>query len=294
MAVPAAAHGERQRRVYSAAFVLGASTSIQLGAALATTLFDELGLAGTVLLRLLFAAVALLVVWRTPIRGHSARAWRLIITFGVLVAGMNMSFYTAIDRIPLGIVTALAFMGPLAVAVAGSRRPSDGIWVLFAAAGVVLLSPGIGQSVEAFGVLIALLAGAFWAGYILISARVGQAFEGGHGLALAMAVGALVMLPAGIAVGGSALLQPELLAVGFGVAILSTAIPYSLELEALRRVPPGTVGVLMSMQPAVAVVIGFIALGQGLAASELLAVGLIVIASAGALGSSRGPAPVEA
>lgn len=275
--------------------MLGAATSIQLGAAAATTLFDELGLAGTVLLRLLFAAIALLALWRSPFRGHSALAWRLIIAFGLVVAGMNMSFYSAIDRIPLGIVTALAFIGPLAVAVWTSRQASDILWIVLAAAGVVLLSPGVGQSVEALGVAFALLAGAFWGTYIVTSARVGQAFEGGHGLALAMTVGAAVMLPVGVVSGGSALLRPELLAVGLAVALLSTALPYSLELEALRRLPAGTVGVLMSMQPAVAVVVGLVALDQGLTATELLAVGLIVIASAGALGSVRGgPAPLEA
>jgi inner membrane transporter RhtA len=275
--------------------VLGAATSIQLGAATATTLFDELGLAGTVLLRLLFAAIALMALWRSPFRGHSALAWRLIIAFGLVVAGMNMSFYSAIDRIPLGIVTALAFIGPLAVAVWTSRQASDILWIVLAAAGVVLLSPGVGQSVEALGVAFALLAGAFWGTYIVTSARVGQAFEGGHGLALAMTVGAVIMLPVGVVSGGSALLRPELLAVGLAVALLSTALPYSLELEALRRLPAGTVGVLMSMQPAVAVVVGLVALDQGLTATELLAVGLIVIASAGALGSVRGgPAPLEA
>ena len=275
--------------------MLGAATSIQLGAATATTLFDELGLAGTVLLRLLFAAIALMALWRSPFRGHSALAWRLIIAFGLVVAGMNMSFYSAIDRIPLGIVTALAFIGPLAVAVWTSRQASDILWIVLAAAGVVLLSPGVGQSVEALGVAFALLAGAFWGTYIVTSARVGQAFESGHGLALAMTVGAVVMLPVGVVSGGSALLRPELLAVGLAVALLSTALPYSLELEALRRLPAGTVGVLMSMQPAVAVVVGLVALDQGLTATELLAVGLIVIASAGALGSVRGgPAPLEA
>lgn len=294
MAPETPVRGDRAGEVYAAGFVLGAATSIQLGAATATTLFDELGLAGTVLLRLLFAAVALLAIWRSPFRGHSALAWRLVVAFGLVVAGMNMSFYAAIDRIPLGIVTALAFIGPLTIAVWTSRRAADILWVLLAGAGVVLLSPGIGQSVEALGVVFALLAGAFWAAYIITSARVGRAFEGGHGLALAMVIGALVMLGPGIASGGDSLLRPELLGVGVAVALLSTALPYSLELEALRRLRAGTVSVLMSMQPAVAVIIGLVALGQGLAATELLAVALIVAASAGALSSARGPVPIEA
>ena len=292
MAELAPAAAERGRELSAAGFVLGAATSIPLGAAIATSLFDEVGLVGTVFLRLLFAAAALLLIWRSPLRGRSRRAWRLIITFGLVVAAMNTSFYSGIDRIPLGIVTALAFIGPLSIAVYSSRRSSDVLWIVLAAAGVVLLSPGVGASVDALGVFFSLLAGAFWAAYILTSARVGRELAGGHGLALAMGIGALAMLGPGIASGGSALLAPEVLAVGAGVALLSTAVPYSLELEALRRAPAGTIGVLMSMQPATAVVIGLIVLDQGLAASELLAITLIVIASAGALSNARTP-PVE-
>ena len=284
---------DRQGRVYAAGLVLGAATSIPIGAAIASTLFDEVGPAGIVFLRLLFAAALLLALWRSPLRGHSAAAWRLIITFGVVVAGMNLAFYLAIDRIPLGIVTALAFTGPLAIAVWSSRKAGDIVWVVLAAAGVILLSPGIGQSVETLGLVFALIAGAFWAAYVLTSEKVGQAFEGGHGLALAMMIGAVVMLAPGVAAGGTALLRPEVLAVGIVVALLSTALPYSLELEALRRVPSGTYGVLLSMQPATAVVVGFIGLNQDLTATELAAVSLIVVASAGALNNARAPAPLE-
>ena len=285
--------GDRQGRVYAAGLVLGAATSIPIGAAIASTLFDEVGPAGIVFLRLLFAAAVLLALWRSPFRGHSAAAWRLIITFGVVVAGMNLAFYLAIDRIPLGIVTALAFTGPLAIAVWSSRKAGDIVWVVLAAAGVVLLSPGVGQSVETLGLVFALIGGAFWAAYVLTSEKVGQAFEGGHGLALAMMIGAVVMLAPGVAAGGTALLRPEVLAVGIVVALLSTALPYSLELEALRRVPSGTYGVLLSLQPATAVVVGFIGLNQDLTPTELAAVGLIVVASAGALKNTRAPAPIE-
>ena len=162
--------------------------------------------------------------------------------------------------------------------------------MVLAAAGVVLLSPGVGQSVETLGLVLALIAGAFWAAYVLTSEKAGRAFEGGHGLALAMMIGAVVMLAPGVAAGGTALLRPEVLAVGIVVALLSTALPYSLELEALRRVPSGTYGVLLSMQPATAVVVGFIGLNQDLTATELAAVGLIVVASAGALKNARAPA----
>src|SRR3954464_5707583 len=214
--------------------VMGAIASVQVGAAIATTLFDELGPAGTVLLRTGFAAVALLVVWRPRLRGRPAGSVRDAVLFGVVLAGMNLSFYAALDRIPLGIAVALEFTGPFAVAVAGSRRASDLLWVALAAGGIVLLSPAVHGSLDGLGVAFALLAGAFWAAYIVLAARVGRGFRGGEGLAVAMAVAALLLIPVGVVGGGGELARPGLLAVGLTVAVLSSAIPYSLELEALR------------------------------------------------------------
>jgi inner membrane transporter RhtA len=274
--------------------VMGAIASVQLGAAIATTLFDELGPAGTVLLRTGFAAVALLVLWRPEIRGKSPVQLRDAVLYGLVLAGMNLSFYAALDRIPLGIAVTLEFTGPFAVAVAGSRRASDLVWVALAAGGIVLLSPGIHGSLDTTGALLALLAGAFWATYIVLAARVGRAFSGGQGLTLAMVVATVVLLPSGIVAGGSDLGDPGLLASGLAVALLSSAIPYSLELEALRRLPKGTFGVLMSLEPAVAALVGLVALGQDLSAEEVVAIGLVVAASAGALSAARTPSPVEA
>jgi inner membrane transporter RhtA len=274
--------------------VMGAIASVQLGAAVATTLFDELGPAGTVLLRTGFAAVALVVVWRPHLHGRTRGALRDAALYGLTLAAMNLSFYGALDRIPLGIAVTLEFTGPFAVAVAGSRRASDLLWVALAAAGIVLLSPGVHGSLDTTGALLALLAGVFWAAYIVLAARVGRAFSGGQGLTLAMVVATLVLLPSGIVAGGSDLGDPALLAAGLAVALLSSAIPYSLELEALRRLPKGTFGVLMSLEPAVAALVGLVALGQELSADEVVAIALVVAASAGALSAARTPSPVEA
>jgi inner membrane transporter RhtA len=281
-------------RATSIFLVLGAVLSVQLGAAGATTLFDEVGPGGTVLLRVGLAAAVLVALWRPALGGHSPLEWRLVALFGISLAGMNFSFYEALDRIPLGIAVTLEFVGPLGVAIAGSRRRLDLAWVGLAGAGILLLSPGVGESLDLAGAGLALLAGSFWAAYILLSARVGRAFPGGNGLALAMLIAALGLIPVGIADGGAELLAPGVLAVGLAVGLLSSAIPYSLELEALRRLPERSFGVLMSLEPAVAALVGLIALGQDLEAAEVLAIALVVIASAGALSTAGAPTPVEA
>jgi inner membrane transporter RhtA len=207
---------------------------------------------------------------------------------------MNLSFYEALDRIPLGIAVTLEFVGPLGVAIAASHRRLDLVWVVLAAAGIVLLSPGFGGSIDALGALFALIAGGFWAAYIVLSARVGQEFEGGTGLALALTIGTIPLIPVGIADGGGDLVSGSVLAAGLGVAVLSSAVPYSLELEALRRLAVGTFGVLMSLEPAVAALVGFVVLEQDLSAAELLGISLVVAASAGALGSGRALRTAEA
>jgi inner membrane transporter RhtA len=262
--------------------VLAAVASVQFGAALAKTLFDEIGPGGTVFLRVLVGAIALALVWRPRVAGHDARDLRLAVVFGLVLAGMNLAFYAAVDRIPLGIAVTFEFVGPLGVAVFGSRRPLDLIWVALAAAGILLLSDFGGADLDALGVALALLAGACWAAYILISARVGQAFPGGSGLTLAMVVAAASLAPVGIADAGGELLVPWILAVGAAVGVLSSAIPYALELEALRRLPVGVFGVLMSLEPAVAALAGFVVLGEELVTREVVAIMLVVAASAGA------------
>jgi inner membrane transporter RhtA len=273
------------------ALVLAAVASVQFGAALAKTLFDEAGPGGTVFLRVAFAAVLLLVLWRPRVRGHERRDLWLAAAFGLSLAGMNLAFYGALDRIPLGVAVTFEFVGPLGVAVAASRRALDVLWVVLAAAGILLLSDfgGFG-GLDAVGVALALLAGAFWAAYIVLAARAGQAFPGGSGLALAMVVATVLLLPVGVADGGESLLEPEVLGVGAAVAVLSSAIPYSLELEALRRLPAGVFGVLMSLEPAVAALAGYVVLDQALVARELLAIALVVVASAGAARAAPVPA----
>ncbi len=284
----------QSQRASSVALVLGGVVSVQVGAAIATTLFDELGPTGTVLVRVGFAALVLVAVWRPAVRGLRPPAWRLVVLFGAALAAMNLSFYASLDRIPLGLAVTLEFVGPLGVAIAGTRRALDLAWVALAAAGIVLLSPAPGGSLDALGAGLAFLAGLFWAAYILLAARLGRAFGGGDGLALAMVVASILLAPVGIAGGGAALLEPGALAIGLCVAVLSSVIPYSLELEALRRLRESTFGVLMSLEPGVAALAGLIILGQGLSAAQVAAIVLVGAASAGALGTSRAPAPVEA
>jgi inner membrane transporter RhtA len=272
----------RADRIPPTALVLAGIGSVQFGAAFAKTLFDNVGPAGTVFLRVVFAAIVLMAVWRPTLRGRSRIDWRLIVAFGFVLVAMNLSYYESLDRIPLGVAVTFEFVGPLGVAVAGSRHALDLVWVALAAVGILLLSDLGGGGLDGLGVAFALLAGCFWAAYILLSARVGQAFPGGQGLALAMAVGALMLAPVGIGQGGSDLLSTEVLAIGFAVAVLSSAIPYTLELEALRRMPSNVFGVLMSLEPAAASLAGFLVLGQDLVAREIVAIGFVVAASAGA------------
>jgi inner membrane transporter RhtA len=265
---------------------------VQLGSAAATTLFDEVGPTGTVLLRLLFAAIVLLALWRPTLRGLDREARALALAFGVSLAAMNFCFYMSLDRISLGIAVTFEFIGPLAVALLGSRRRIDLLWVALAAAGVVLLAGPAGDPDPA-GVAFALGAGFFWGAYILLSARVGRAFPGGDGLALAMAVAAALLVVPGVAGAGEALLDWRVVAVGAAVGVLSSVIPYSFELEALRRLSTGVFGVLMSLEPAVAALVGLFALSQGLSAAEALGIALVTTASAGALRRST-EAPTEA
>jgi inner membrane transporter RhtA len=271
--------------------VLVAIASVQLGAAFAKSLFDDVGPPGAVFLRVLFAAVLLGALWRPRPGAHTGAELRLAAIFGLTLAAMNLSFYEAFDRIPLGVAVTLEFIGPLGVAVAGSRRALDVVWVTLAGGGVLLLAaPWSAGSVSGAGVAFALLAGAFWAAYIVVNERVGRTFAGGSGLALAMAFGSVLLVPAGLASGGTDLLDPAVLAVGATVAVLSSAIPYSLELEALRRLPPRVFGVLMSLEPAVAALAGLAVLGQVLAPREVAGIALVVTAS---LGASRSAAVAE-
>ena len=283
---------ERRERALSISLVLSGVVSVQIGAALATTLFDDLGPAGTVFVRVAFSALVLAALWRPALRGLRGAARRDIALYGLSLAAMNLSFYAALDRIPLGIAVTLEFVGPLGVAFASSRGRREVVWAVLAGVGILLLAPIPGGSLDAAGVGLALFAGVWWGIYILLATRVGRQAPGGSGLALAMCFATVLLLVPGLIGGGAELADPELLGVGFAVAMLSSAIPYSVELEALRRLPQGVFGVLMSLEPGVAAVVGFVGLDQGLAEREVVAIALVVIASAGALRSA--PVAVEA
>jgi inner membrane transporter RhtA len=266
----------------SPALVIGAIASVQFGSALATTVFHRVGPAGAVLLRLVTASIVLMALWRPALRTRSRRDLLLAALFGLILAAMNVTFYEAIRRIPLGVGVTIEFVGPLTVAIIGSRRRLDLLWVALAAGGIVLLMRGGVHGLNTLGVIFALIAGGMWGAYILVNARVGRKFEEGTGLAIAMCVASLAALPVGLAEGGAKLLQPHVLLVGFGVGMLSSAIPYTFEMEALRRIATNVFGVLMSLEPAMAALAGFIVIGQGLSSRELVGIALVVIASVGA------------
>jgi inner membrane transporter RhtA len=272
--------------------VVGGIVSVQGGAAIAIKLFPAVGAGGAVFLRLAVAAVVLGCVVRPPVRSFSRADLGLVIAFGLVLGVMNASFYLALDRIPLGVAVTIEFLGPLGVAVAGSRRLIDAAWVILAALGVLLLSGG-GGHLSAAGVAYAAVAAACWAAYILLSQRVGRAVPGLSGLAVALGVGAILTMPYGLVAGGTALLRPAVLGKGVAVALLSSVVPYSLELSALRRLRAATFGVLMSLEPAMAALSGLLFLGQHLRAREWLAVVAVMLASVGATAAARGQARVE-
>ncbi|MEU7481246.1 DMT family transporter [Lentzea sp. NPDC042327] len=267
------------------ALVLLGIVSVQVGAAFAKQLFTSVGATGTVAVRLVLAAAVLLLIWRPSLR-VDRRTLLVVASYGGVLAAMNLTFYQALDRIPLGATVTIEFLGPLAVAVAGSRRWLDGVWVVLAGGGVLLLTRAQG-GLDLVGVLFALAAAVCWAGYILIAAKLGSQTSDGKGLALAMVVGAVIALPFGAASAGTALLDPFVLVAGLAVALLSSVVPYSLELEALRRIPPRVFGILMSLEPAVAAVAGLVLLGEHLEPAQWVAVCCVVIASVGATRSAR-------
>ncbi|GDY32963.1 threonine transporter RhtB [Gandjariella thermophila] len=273
------------------ALVLLGIVSVQLGASVAKQMFAVAGSLGVVAMRLVFAAVVLLVVWRPSVRTlRTLRADRRLLTvvlgYGAVLAGMNMAFYQALARIPQGVAVTVEFLGPLSVALLGSRRWLDALWAALAAAGVLLLTED-GGAVRWTGVAFALLAAACWASYILLGAALGRRTTDGQGLAVAMAFGGLFAAPLGVAQAGATLLRPEVLAAGLAVALLSSVVPYSLELEALRRIPPRVFGVLMSLEPAVAALAGLVVLGEALAPTQWLAICCVVVASIGATRGAR-------
>ena len=261
--------------------MVGASiVSVQLGAAIAASLFDQVGAPGTVLLRQGLAAVVLLLIARPRLAGRSRGDWVAVCAFGLVLAAMNVCFYEAVERLPLGIAVTIELFGPLGLAASLSRRRREFACVLLAAVGVVLLG-GATRHLDPVGVAFDLVAAAGWASYILLSRRTGSRFEGVDGLALAMVVATVAIAPLGIATGGARLLEPRALLIGLAVAMLSAAIPFTLETHALRAVGPRTFGVVMSTSPAVAGVMGWLVLNESLGWLQAAAIGCVVLASVG-------------
>lgn len=274
--------------------VIGAVASVQGGAAIATRLFPDVGPGGTVLLRLLVSAVLVTAVVRPSLRDYRPTDLGWAVAYGLVLAVMNATFYESLSRIPLGVAVTIEFIGPLAVATAGSRRPVDVLWVALAAGGVVLLTSAGGKHVDALGVVLALLTGVCWGAYILLVKRVGNALPGATGLAIALTVGSLAVLPFGLITAGNRLWNAGIWGRGAAVAVLSSAAPYTLELFALRRLRAAVFGVLMSLEPAAAALSGLLFLSQHLALHEWAAVALVVVASIGAtLGARADTQPVE-
>lgn len=268
-------------RIPAPLLVLGAIVSVQLGSAVAKGLFDDLGAAGTTLLRLGLAALLLLAVLRPRLRLWTAGQWQAAALLGAAMAGMNLVFYLSLRTVPLGVAVTVEFLGPLLLALAQTRRVVDLCCALAAAAGVVLLGTGGGTDAPLSGLLLAFVAGLFWAAYIVASARVGAVLPGTDGLAVALAVAAVLVLPFGAEGALEVVDRPALLVGAIVVALLSSVVSYGLELSALRRIPTRVFGILMSLEPAAAAIAGLLVLGQALGGREVVALLLVSAASLG-------------
>lgn len=266
--------------------VLIGIASVQLGAGFAKSLFDEVDPTTIVWLRLATSMLVLVAVLRPRLRGRTREDWLVVLAFGASLALMNWAIYQSFARIPLGVAVTIEFIGPLTLAVLGSRRPRDLAWVVLAAIGVLLLGFD-GDDLDAAGVAFALLAGAAWAAYILLSARTGRHWEGLDGLAVASVVAAVLLTPFAVGIGGEDLLDPRILLIGAAVGLLSSVIPYSCELVALRSLSPGVFGILMSLEPAAAALAGIVVLGELLGPAQYAAVACVIAASVGATRTGR-------
>ena len=255
--------------------------SVQFGAAVSKGQFDEIPPIGMVLLRLLTSSLILLALARPRLDGRTGADWRPVLALGLALGAMNWAFYESFARIPLGVAVTIEFIGPLAVAALGSRRPRDLVWVGLAALGIVLFGAGPSK-VDALGFGLALLAGGFWALYIVSTAATGRRWAGVDGLAVASTVATLAIAPFAVATAGARLLEPRLLVLGALVGLLSSVIPYSLEMVALRTLPPRVFGILMSMEPAAAALVAAVLLQEWLTPLQLIAMACVIAASVGA------------
>ena len=272
--------------------VIGAIVSVQVGAAFAKSLFELAPPTAIAWLRMAVAAVVLMLVARPRLTGRSWAEWRVVIGYGIALATMNWAIYMSFARIPLGLAVTIEFLGPLALALVGSRRALDVVWVALAGIGVALLGV-FPVTVDWIGVGFALLAGAGWAAYILLGRRTGVSWSGVTGVSMGAAIGAAVFLIPGIVTGGSALLQPKVLLLGAAVAIMSSVIPYGLEMVALRSISPGVFGILMSLEPAAAALAALVILGEQLGWVEIVAMTCVIVASAGATRTLGRQSPPE-
>jgi inner membrane transporter RhtA len=266
--------------------------SVQFGAAVSKGLFVEIPPVGMVLLRLLTSSLILLALARPRLGERTAADWRPVLALGLALGAMNWAFYESFARIPLGAAVTIEFIGPLAVAAVGRRRPRDLVWVGLAALGVVLFGAGP-TKVDALGFGLALLAGGCWALYIVSTAATGRRWAGVEGLAVASTVAALAVAPFAVAMAGARLLEPRLLVLGALVGLLSSVIPYSLEMVALRTMPPRVFGILMSLEPATAALVAAILLREWLTPLQLLAVACVTVASVGAARTTSIPDAVS-
>lgn len=261
-----------------------AVVAIQLGAAISVSLFPLLGVDGTVAVRIILSALLLLIFSGTSVKVHLQTLihhWPILIGFGVCIVAMNLFFYEAIDRIPLGAAVAIEFIGPLGVAAFNSRHAAHLLWVALAAFGVMLLSPLSGAALDPWGIIYALMAGTGWAIFILLATRVSDRISGNDGLALGMMIAAIFMLPVGLPVVPTLLSTPWVLLASAGVALLSTTIPFTCEFHALKTLPPRAYGILVSMEPVVAALVGAILLSERIGLQGLVAVCCVVIAAIG-------------
>ena len=261
--------------------VLLAIVSVQGGASLAKSLFPALGAASTAAIRIGLSAVILMLFNRPKFRHLTSQQWQTLIPYGVVLGAMNITFYLSIARIPLGLAVTLEFIGPLLVAVAGSKKPLDFLWVLLAAFGIVLIAPWNADSVDPIGAALALLAGGFWAAYIVMGGKIAKIMDGGQAVSIGMVVATIVVLPFALIDGGLANLNPKLLMFGIALALLASAIPYSLEMKALKQMPAKTFSILMSLEPAMAAFFGLVFLQEFLTLVEWSAIALVITASMG-------------
>ncbi len=261
--------------------VLLAIISVQCGAAIAKTLFPTLGAAGTASIRIGVSAIILLLVYRPNLKAITKTQWKVVIPYGLSLGAMNLIFYFAIERIPIGLAVTLEFIGPLLLAIIGSKRLIDYLWVLLAAIGILLIAPWTNERLDTLGVLFALIAGALWAAYIVFGGRISKIMNEGTAVSTGMLLAAILVLPFGIFENGLVNLTPRLFGMGVALALLSSAIPFTLEMKALGKLPPRTFSILMSLEPAAASICAFIFLEENLSFYEILAVVCVVVASAG-------------